>query len=206
MIALFGPAGSGKSLQGEILAKKYGWKWISAGQLIRDQHDPVLDAKFKDGELFDDELVNRLVSEAITEAEKNGQEVVLDGWLRNEDQAKWFLEQGGAEKMDGIIILDVPKEELLKRIKLRARPTENVDDKDAIKPIKRRWEIFEQNICSIVPLFEKENVKITTVDGMGTVDEITARIEEVLGDLGVLDELAILGSEEKDGIEKSYGE
>ena len=39
MIVLFGLAGSGKSLQGETLANKYGWRWMSIGQLLRDLND-----------------------------------------------------------------------------------------------------------------------------------------------------------------------
>jgi len=200
MIALFGPAGSGKSLQGEILAEKYGWKWLSVGQLLRDQNDVEIDEKLKTGELFDDEFVTKLMHGAMVDMEALGVEVILDGYPRNEAQAKRMAENGDMKMVKGAIVLEVDKKELWERIEERGR------DDDTREAVERRWEIFEQNMCSIVPLFEKENVKITTVDGMGTVEEITARLEAVLDDLGVLDELAILGSEEKDGIEKSYGE
>jgi adenylate kinase len=206
MIILFGPAGSGKSLQGQIIAQKYGWQWISAGQLLRDQHDPKLDAQFKNGELFDDELVTKLMHNAITKAAKKGQEIILDGYPRNIWQTEWFIKQGDAAKTNGAIALEVPQKELLKRIKLRARPTENVKDKDAIRPIKRRWEIFEQNIYSILPLLEKENVKITTLNGVGGVDEITAKIEAVLADWGLVTPEEIALSSDDYDTERSYGE
>ena len=42
MIIFFGPAGAGKSVQGQILAARHGWRWMSAGQLLRDTHNPEL--------------------------------------------------------------------------------------------------------------------------------------------------------------------
>ena len=36
MVIFFGPAGSGKSTQGRIVADKYGWRWLSVGQVLRD--------------------------------------------------------------------------------------------------------------------------------------------------------------------------
>jgi adenylate kinase family enzyme len=43
MIVFFGPAGAGKSVQGQILAARHGWRWLSAGQLLRDTHDEILE-------------------------------------------------------------------------------------------------------------------------------------------------------------------
>ncbi len=201
MITFFGPAGSGKSEQGQRLAKKYGWKWLSVGQLLRDQKDPEIDKDLKSGDLFDDDFVTRLMRVAVEKAEAQGAEVILDGYPRNEYQAKMMVESGEVKLLDGAIVLDVPKEELWKRIEVRGRSddTEDVVDK--------RWEIFEQNIYSILPLFENENVKITTVDGVGTIGEVTARIEDVLREWGILNDVDVLKSELHGGeMEKSYGE
>ena len=200
MIALFGPAGSGKSLQGQILAEKYGWKWLSVGQLLRDRNDAAINEDLKTGELFDDGMVTKMMHDVMAETIAAEQGAILDGYPRNEAQAKWMVENDGMAKIEGAIVLDVPKDELWKRIEERGRS----DDKHGV--VERRWEIFEQNIYSILPLFEAHNVKITTLDGVGTIEEITARIEAVLRDWGVLDEIAIVSSEERDGIEKSYGE
>ena len=60
-----------------------------------------------------------------------------------------------SEKIDGAIILEVPKEELIERLVLRGRD----DDKERAS-IERRFEIFEQNIYSILPLFEAKNIPV----------------------------------------------
>ncbi len=180
MIALFGRAGSGKSLQGQLLAKKHSWTWLSAGKLLRDLNDAELNIILQNGELVDDTIVTRLMHEAMTKAEAQTTEVILDGYPRDQEQAEWMQQHGDLTKIQGAIMLEVSKEELWQRIDERQR---NDDTKETIE---RRWEIFEQNIYSILPLFKSANVKVTTIDGSGSIEEVTSRIEQVLTEWGIL--------------------
>ena len=69
----------------------------------------------------------------------------------------------------------------------------------------RRFEIFEQNISSIVPLFEAHNIPVEHVDGVGPVEEVTARLIKVVKTIkpsATEQENDVNGGE----IEKSYGE
>lgn len=200
MIVLFGPAGSGKSEQGQRIAKKYGWRWLSVGQLLRDQKDPKIDKDLKTGDLFDDDFVTELMHGAMMKAEAEGVDVVLDGYPRSEYQAEWLVKRGDVGMIDGAIVLSVPPVELWKRIEVRGR-TDDTED-----AVKKRWSIFEQNICSILPLLKSQNVKVTTIDGVGTIEEVTERIEEIMESWGILDESAIVGQEAGEGRESSYGE
>ena len=61
MIIFFGPAGAGKSVQGQILAARHGWRWLSTGQLLRDTHDAEVLKKMASGELIDDEITNKVM-------------------------------------------------------------------------------------------------------------------------------------------------
>ena len=91
MIVFFGPAGAGKSVQGQMLAARNGWRWLSAGQLLRDTRDPELFAQMRTGGLVDPEKVNKLIGEALDRA-KDIDRVVLDGYPRQLAQAKWLIE------------------------------------------------------------------------------------------------------------------
>ena len=174
MFILFGPAGSGKSLQGQILAEKYGWRWLSVGQLLRDQKNPALDKIMKEGGLVDDNFVVNMMHDAIKAAEYAEQNAILDGYPRDVWQAEWLVEHGDLENVEGAIILNVTKEELWKRLEARGR----VDDKkDAIE---KRWGIFEQTIAAMSEILEKQGLKIEKIDGVGSIEQITERIEEVL--------------------------
>lgn len=172
MIILFGPAGSGKTTQGRLLADKYGWKWLSVGQVLRDtgKFGDVL----KTGELVEDSEVIRLMNHEIEKADSEGMDVILDGYPRDIEQAEWMKENNFFKDIELAIILDVPKEELWRRIEERGRAD---DTKEAVE---KRFAIFEQNIYSIFPFLEEGNVKIVKVDGVGSFEEVTERLKNAL--------------------------
>ena len=171
MIILFGLAGSGKSTQGQILAKKYGLVWLSVGQVLRDtgKFDKILEK----GELVDDEKVVKIMNEKIEEIKKSGKDIILDGFPRDVAQAKMVSKSliGDIRKA---IILDVPTDELLVRIMARGRED---DTRDAVE---RRFEVVEKNLKGIVRELEKKGVKVKSVSGLGSVEAVTKRLEREL--------------------------
>ena len=150
------------------------YRWLSVGQVLRDtgKFDKIL----QEGGLVDDMEVIRLMNREIQKADSEGMDVVLDGYPRDIDQANWMVENNFFDNVDLAIILDVPKEELWKRIEGRGR---NDDTKEVVE---KRFDVFEQNICSILPLMEAKNVKVLHIDGVGDFDEITRRLSSVLED------------------------
>ena len=197
MIILFGLAGSGKGTQGKALAELFGWRTFSVGQVIRDTGEYT--DTVNQGKLIPDDDVIRLMNKQIEKAEAEGYDIILDGYPRDEYQAKWMMENM-AGKIDGAIILEVPKEELYHRLELRGR--EDDLEKEAID---RRFEIFEQNICSILPLFEANNIPVEHVNGVGSIDEVTDRLVAVLQKINP-DATKQINDVNGEEIEKSYGE
>ena len=196
MIILFGPAGSGKTTQGRLLAEKYGWKWLSVGQVLRETG--MFGDILKTGELVDNNEVIRLMNHEIDKADAEGMNVILDGYPRDIEQAKWMEANNFFKKVELAIIIDVPKEELWRRIEERGRSD---DTKEAIE---RRFEIFEQNIYSILPIFESENVKVLKVDGVGEFEEVTRRIMNELEKN--IPDLVEQSEDMTQAVEQSYGE
>ncbi len=197
MIILFGLAGSGKGTQGKALSEFFGWRSLSVGQAIRDTGD-YAEATNK-GELIPDEDVIRLMNRQIEKAEAEGFDVILDGYPRTVGQAEYIV-NNMAEKIDGAIILEVPKEELFNRLELRGRD----DDKEK-SSIERRFEIFEQNICSILPLLNQVNIPVERVNGVGKIEEVTNRLVDVIKKFNpsAVEQINDVNGKE---LEKSYGE
>jgi adenylate kinase len=197
MIILFGLAGSGKGTQGKALSEIFGWRWLSVGEAIREHggYEEIINS----GGLIPDEDVINLMDKQIQKAEDEGFDVILDGYPRDKAQAEYIMNTM-ADKIDGAIILEVPKEELYERLALRGRD----DDKEKAS-IDRRFEVFEQNIYSILPLLEAQNIPIERVDGVGKIEEVTARLVETVERLNPD---ATEQSQDVNGgeIEKSYGE
>ena len=197
MIILFGLAGSGKGTQGKALSELFGWRWLSVGEAIRQTggYEEIINQ----GKLIPDEDVIRIMDKQINKSEDEGFDVILDGYPRDVRQAEYLMATM-PEKIDGAIILEVPKEELYQRLSLRGR-----DDDQERESIERRFRVFEDNIKGIIPLLEAKNIPITRVDGVGDIKEVTNRLVEIVKRYNPN------ATEQKDDvnggeIEKSYGE
>jgi len=175
VILFFGPPGSGKSVQGQLLVDRNGWEWLSTGQMFRDSKDPELLERLATGELIDDELTNKIVSEALAQVDTDNH-VVLDGYPRNPVQADWLehhLPKGGRE-IRGIIVFETPEEELVKRLSGRGR------SEDKLEVIEKRLRIYHHNTKPILDYYRKHGVNICEVDGLGAVDEVHDRVMEAV--------------------------
>lgn len=175
MIVFFGPAGAGKSVQGQILAARHGWRWLSSGQLLRDSRDPEIVEQMRKGTLVSSEQTNEVIADALERA-KDIDNVILDGYPRKLEQAKWLVEtQPRHERIISVaIVLEVPRAELEKRLKVRGR----IDDTAEV--IEERLNIYRKEIYPILTYLTEQKVKITHVDGTGTVGEVHDRIEAEL--------------------------
>lgn len=176
MILFFGPAGSGKSVQGQMLAARHGWRWVSAGQLLRDTHDIEILKVINSGNLVDSARMNTIVGEALSRA-KDINHLILDGYPRQFDQARWLIDSmpNHQRAISLAIVLEVPREELEKRLAVRGRPD------DVPESIEKRLQLYRKEIYPILTYLTDENVPIAHIDGVGTIGQVHDRIEAEIG-------------------------
>lgn len=181
MIVFFGPAGAGKSVQGQILAARHGWRWLSSGQLLRDSRDPIIAEQMRTGALVSTEQTNEVIADALERA-KEIEMVILDGFPRKLEQAQWLVEtQPRHERSINLaVVLEVPRAELEKRLKVRGR----VDDTSEV--IEERLNIYRQEIYPILTYLTEQKVKIAHIEGTGTVGQVHDRIESELEALSIV--------------------
>ena len=167
-ILFLGAPGSGKSTQGQLLADESGAKWISSGQMLRESKEEWIQEKLKTGELFDDEFITEMMLGEL----KSRDDYILDGFPRTKIQAERMLEAG--IKLDKIIEIDVPVEELVKRMLLRGRGEDNEE------VIGKRVSIYESTRDDIMEVLSRTGLNIEKVDGMGTMEDVYSRVKENL--------------------------
>lgn len=201
MIVLFGPAGSGKGTQGKALSEIFGWRWIATGPIVRE--DGRWNALIDKGNVVPDEAMYEILTRELAKTEAEGYDVVLDGFPRNAAQAEWLLAESG-HTMDGGIVLEVPREELYKRLMMRAGADGRADDQEK-SSIDRRFAIYEQNIEKILQVLEEHGVPVVHVDGVGDQGEVTDRLMDAVKAMvpSATEQDDDVNGEE---IEKSYGE
>lgn len=171
MIVFFGPAGAGKSVQGQLLAARNNWRWLSSGQLLRDTHDIELIKEMQSGKLVTPEKVNELMGDALKRAKKVDR-VILDGYPRQLSQAKWLIESRPEHDraIQLVIVLEVPRSELLKRIEVRGRIDDTPDAVD------ERLRIYRTEIYPILTYLTEQGVNVAHIDGTGSVGQVHDRI------------------------------
>lgn len=181
MIVFFGPAGAGKSIQGQILAARQNWRWLSAGQILRDARDPEINAYMQEGKLIPSDVSNRIMDEAIRRAGEID-EIILDGFPRQLEQATWLVgtQQANGRNVEIIVVLEVPRQELLKRLSIRGRAD------DTPEAIDQRLSDYRQVMYPILGYMTEQKIPIVHIDGVGTVGEVHDRIYEELKSRGLV--------------------
>ena len=177
MIVFFGPAGAGKSVQGQMLAARQGWRWLSAGQLLRDTRDSELLTLMNTGALVPVEKISEIMGDALARAaDANIDKVIVDGFPRELSQAEWLVQAQTrhSRPIELIVVLEVPKSELLKRLTVRGR----VDDTPEV--IDERMRIYRSEMYPILSYFTEKGIAIVHIDGTGTVGQVHDRIVEEL--------------------------
>jgi adenylate kinase len=173
MILLFGPTGAGKSMQGQMLAVRQGWKWLSTGEMLRSSKDPEVIEILKSGELVNDELTYEVFDEAVRDAiSKEYKNIIVDGFPRNKDQAEWFANymDQTSQRIDLVIAIEVPEGDIMERLAKRGRMEDTPDT------IARRMTIYRQKMYPVLGIFAEQGMKIVHLDGTGTAGEVHDRI------------------------------
>jgi adenylate kinase len=167
MIIFFGPAGSGKSLQGQILAARQGWQWLSSGQIIRESDDEELNKIIMTGNLVPNEKMEEIIGSALNKI-SDKDKLILDGFPRQIDQAKWMVEKGyiKGNSKDLIVIVEVPEQALVARFANRGRAD------DTPESIENRLKIYNEESSKIFEYLGQQGVKEIRIDGSGRVGEI----------------------------------
>ncbi|MEA2662101.1 MAG: adenylate kinase [Chloroflexota bacterium] len=184
-LIFMGPPGVGKGTQAKRLAQRNGWVQLSTGDLFRDhlkRSSPLgeLAQRYMDrGDYVPDDVTIDMVREFIDGLPK-GTRVMFDGFPRTVAQAE-ALEALLAERgrsIGGVLLLDVPRDELVRRILARSRSEHRVDDTPEV--IARRFDVYAEQTKPVVERYERLG-RVHKVNGLGGVDEVTERLVEAAG-------------------------
>ena len=187
-IVLFGPPGAGKGTQSEKILKKYNLVHLSTGDLFRlhlnNQTSLGLEAKkyMNRGDLVPDKIVISMVEDKINKS-SNVIGFVFDGFPRTINQA---IALDNMLKKNNIpikqmIALKVDENELIKRIKNRAKTSGREDDK-SIDKINNRIQVYNEETKPVADYYKKHN-KYSEVDGIGEINEIFIKLCSKIDDL-----------------------
>jgi len=175
VVTIMGPQGSGKGTQAKLLGERHGWVPLSSGELLRASSDPEVQAIMNRGELAPSELVNRVIGRAMVALDP-GQGIILDGFPRMLDEAKWL--EAELAKLDRsltrVIMVNIDHEASVARLQSRGRTD------DTLAGIEERLALYERETRPVVAYFAAKGL-VREVNGIGSVEEVAKRVEETIG-------------------------
>jgi len=176
MIIFMGVAGSGKSVQGRLLADRFGLPWLSTGEFLRMLISGERRKAMIAGQLLEDQEIIGLIRKILAIVDTD-QEFVLDGFPRTVPQADWLLSQvkHGQLAISAVIHLKASPDTVRARLLDRGRPDDNPE------AIEERFKEYQETIVPILDHFKKAGVPIHEIDGAQDIEMVHKSIVKVLG-------------------------
>jgi adenylate kinase len=176
MIIFMGVAGSGKSMQGRLLADALALPWLSTGEFLRmlisgDERRDMLA-----GKLLDDDEVIGLVQKIFTVVNVD-EEFVMDGFPRTTGQADWLLSQVKHGQLDitAVVHLTASEEVVMDRLLGRGRQDDHQE------AIRERFREYEESVKPILDQFKSAGIPVYDINGEQEPEAVHAAILSALG-------------------------
>ena len=187
-IVIFGAPGSGKGTQSDLLIEHYGLEHISTGDVLRNEIKngtelgKTAQGFIDNGQLIPDDLMVSILAKKYDEFGRGHKGVIFDGFPRTIPQAealKAMLNERG-DKVAAMIELDVPEDELMKRLILRGQQSGRADDNE--ETIKKRLIVYHSQTQPLIEWYKQEGLH-HHIDGLGTLERIFADIKNVIDNI-----------------------
>ncbi|MEI7036247.1 adenylate kinase [Fulvimonas yonginensis] len=183
-LVLLGAPGSGKGTQAARLKTDLNVPHISTGDMLRAavaagtplglKAKAVMDA----GQLVSDDILLGMLEERLAQDDaRNG--FILDGYPRNLAQADALdhLLARIRQPLDAVVKLDVPNEAIIGRCQIRFQAENRADDNP--ETVRKRLDVYAEQTAPVADFYARRG-KLQVVDGVGSLDEVTARIKRAL--------------------------
>ena len=187
-IVIFGAPGSGKGTQSDKMIEKFGFENISTGDVLRgeikkgSELGKTAQEYINQGQLVPDQLIVDMLAKVYDEFGRDHKGVIFDGFPRTIPQAealKAMLSERG-DKVAAMIELDVPEDELMKRLLLRGQQSGRSDDNE--ETIRKRLDVYHSQTAPLIDWYEREGIR-HHIYGLGELDRIFGDICKVIDEV-----------------------
>jgi adenylate kinase len=182
VVVLFGPPGCGKGTQAARLKDALAVPHISTGDMFRDHKARGTDLGrqvaeiMAAGKLVPDSITNDMVRERLARPDV-APGALLDGYPRNVDQLRVLDEilDGLGRSVSDVVVIEVPHEELVRRLIERGRAAGREDDQK-LETVEGRLATYRDQSEPCIGEYERTRRRVHHIEGVGSIDDVTGRI------------------------------
>lgn len=188
-LLIVGPPGAGKGTQAAVIVDTFGIPAISTGDIFRAniKAETELGLRVKaivdSGSYVPDSLTNEIVADRLQQEDARGG-FLLDGYPRTVDQVAALDEMlsGEGHALGAVVLLTADTDAVVTRLLARAAEQGRADDTEEV--IRHRQEVYAEQTEPVIAVYRERGL-VVEVDGLGTVDEVSARIFSGLAAAGI---------------------
>ncbi|GAB7337621.1 hypothetical protein MBLNU457_g2919t1 [Dothideomycetes sp. NU457] len=186
VIFVLGGPGAGKGTQCANLVRDYGFKHLSAGDLLREEQDrpgsefgDMIKSYIREGQIVPMEVTIQLLENAMTHtiSETGNRKFLIDGFPRKMDQAIKFEETVGKSRFT--LFFDCPEDVMQERLLKRGETSGRSDDN--LESIKKRFKTFVDTSMPVVEMFEKEG-RVVKVMATTAPDDVYEKVRKAFAE------------------------
>lgn len=177
-LLIIGPPGAGKGTQATQIAERFNVPAISTGDIFRanikgkTELGQKVQAIIESGELVPDSLTNEIVADRLKQ-EDAASGFLLDGYPRTVDQVHALDAMLDGSSLDAVVLLEADADAVVARLLKRAELEGRADDTEEV--IRHRQDVYAAQTAPLIELFSERGI-LVSVDGLGTIEEVAARI------------------------------
>jgi len=183
IVFVLGGPGAGKGTHCSQIVSSFGFKHLSAGDLLREERiktesefGEVIEKHIRQGTIVPASITCSLIEKAILRS-KGCKFFLVDGFPRNQDNlARWEKQMDGKVNVLFVLFFDVPEEISIKRCLSRGEKGSGRSD-DNIQVITKRLATYQKDTLPIIQYYAKRNL-VYSIDSSKSVDEVFGEVSK----------------------------
>ena len=176
---------AGKGTQASLLVKEFDdLAHISAGDVLREERETgsqlaeLIESYIKEGSIVPVKITLDLIRKKMEKSEGKSNKFLIDGFPRNLDNYNGWMSAMGDVTVDSVLFIECPKEEIIKRMHIRAQEFGRSDDN--LETLEKRLLTFQESTLPVVDIFQKMGLVDRIDAGSRPIDDVYKEVEETL--------------------------
>jgi len=189
IVFVLGGPGAGKGTQCEKIVSQFGYRHLSAGDLLREERQQpgskfgeLIEDYIRNGKIVPVEITCNLIEQAMKSSGDGTNKFLIDGFPRNQNNMEgWEKEMGGKVNLRFVLFFDCPQETCTDRCLSRGQAGSGRAD-DNMESLKKRFDTYLNDTMPIIKHYDALNL-VRRIDATRNAEEVFQDVKKVFEEI-----------------------